>query len=259
IDGVRAACRLVDATWARVCVPTELAVAVVDAGGYVAVATAGGEVVAASIGFLGSRRGEALLHSHVTAVTGGRRGGGVGRAVKLHQRAWAMARGVPVVAWTFDPLRRANARFNLVKLGASAVALHPDHYGPMDDAFNAGDLTDRIEVRWEVGSAAAVAAAAGRFAAPDDAALLDAGAAVVLDPGPDDGPVAAAEPAGTGLRLVGLPRGLDGLDAARRRAWRLAVRAALGDALAAGAAVAGFTAGGRYVVDPAGGASPPSR
>lgn len=252
IEGLRAACALIDATWARVCVPTELAVALVHAGGYVAAATAGGGLVGASVAFLGASGGRPLLHSHVTAVVGGRRSGGIGYALKLHQRAWALARDVPVVAWTFDPLRRANARFNLVKLGAAAVALHPNLYGPMDDAFNAGDLTDRLEVRWDLASAAAVDAAAGRFAAPDDAELLAAGAVVVLDAGPGDEPVTADPPPPGAPRLVGVPRDADGLatDPGRRLAWRLAVRTALGDAMGAGLTITGFTTAGRYVAAP---------
>ena len=43
-------------------------------------------------------------------------------ALKQHQRAWALSQGIREVTWTFDPLVRGNARFNLVKLGAVAVS-----------------------------------------------------------------------------------------------------------------------------------------
>jgi predicted GNAT superfamily acetyltransferase len=260
VEAVAAACRLIDATWATVEVPIQLAVAIVHAGGYVATATAGGEVVGASVGFVGTAGG-LHLHSHVTAVAEGLRGGGIGYAVKLHQRAWALARDIPVVSWTYDPMRAANARFNLVKLGADAVALHLDFYGAMDDLFNAGDLTDRLEVRWDLASPRAVAAAAGRPEVLDDAALVAAGAAVVLDAGPGGEPVVAG-PAGPGLpRLVAVPRDAAAVAAepARQRAWRTALREALGDGLAGGLAIAGFTAGGRYLLAPAGEGSRPSR
>ena len=52
--------------------------------------------------------------------------------------------------WTFDPLVRANARFNLVKLGAVAVAYLTDFYGEMQDGINAGDRSDRCAVKWEL-------------------------------------------------------------------------------------------------------------
>ena len=44
-----------------------------------------------------------------------------------------------------DPLVRRNAAFNLNALGTRAVAFHPDFYGPMGDAINAGDASDRLE------------------------------------------------------------------------------------------------------------------
>lgn len=253
LDAIKAACRLLDDTWSRVCAPPELCVAIRHAGGYVAMATAGEEVVGASVAFLGSVHGHLLLHSHVTAVAARLRGGGVGFAVKEHQRAWCLARGVDLAAWTFDPLRRANAWFNVVKLGAGAVALHEDLYGPMDDAFNAGDLTDRLEVRWELASPAAVAAAAGASRPADDGALVAAGAVVVLDAGPGDEPVTGPPAPPGAVRLVAVPADPGGLAAdpdhpAGRRAWRLALRGALRPAFDAGLVVTGFTAGGRYVL-----------
>ena len=60
-----------------------------------------------------------------------RRGSSVGFALKQHQRAWALQRGLSRITWTFDPLVRRNAYFNLVKLGATAVAFHRDFYGSM--------------------------------------------------------------------------------------------------------------------------------
>ncbi len=87
------------------------------------------------------------LHSH---IAGRRRGLGrphVGFALKLHQRAWALRRGVPEIAWTFDPLVSRNAYFNLVKLGARPVEYLPNFYGVMDDGINGGDETDRLLVQ----------------------------------------------------------------------------------------------------------------
>ncbi|MDX6738732.1 hypothetical protein [Actinocorallia sp. A-T 12471] len=79
-----------------------------------------------------------------------RTGGGVGYALKLAQRAWAMERGAATITWTFDPLIRRNAWFNLVKLGATAPEYTADFYGPMNDVFNAGDESDRLTVRWRL-------------------------------------------------------------------------------------------------------------
>jgi GNAT superfamily N-acetyltransferase len=87
-------------------------------GNYVVGAFRGSTLVAVAVGFFGADH----LHSHVTGVDPAGQSGGVGYAVKLHQRAWALARGVGAVCWTFDPLIRRNAYFNLHKLGARATA-----------------------------------------------------------------------------------------------------------------------------------------
>ena len=68
----------------------------------------------------------------------------VGFALKVHQRAWALARGVPAIVWTFDPLVARNAWFNLAKLAALPAAYLEDFYGPMTDAINAGMASDRL-------------------------------------------------------------------------------------------------------------------
>ncbi len=56
--------------------------------------------------------------------------------MKLHQRAWAIARGIPVIEWTFDPLVARNAYFNIRKLGAMPVEYLPNFYGIMGDGIN---------------------------------------------------------------------------------------------------------------------------
>jgi predicted GNAT superfamily acetyltransferase len=118
------------------------------AGGYVAGAfDPGGEMIGGSVA-LPTLASPPVLHSHVTAVAGGSFGAGVGFALKLDQRAWALERGVSEVAWTFDPLVRRNAVFNLAKLGASVTGYLRNIYGPMPDVLNAGDESDRLLVSW---------------------------------------------------------------------------------------------------------------
>ena len=84
----------------------------------------------------------------------------VGFALKLHQRAWALLRGVSEIAWTFDPLVSRNAYFNLVKLGAQPAEYLPNFYGTMLDTINGDDDSDRLLVRWRLRSPHVVAAAA---------------------------------------------------------------------------------------------------
>ncbi|MEJ7647768.1 MAG: hypothetical protein WKF57_01790 [Nakamurella sp.] len=123
--------------------------ALVHCGNYCSAAFVGDRMVAASMGFLGLLP-EPLLHSHITAVLPDRVGSGVGRAIKLHQRWWALERGLQVITWTYDPLIRRNAYFNAVTLGALPVEYLVDFYGEMNDAINAGQGSDRLLSRWDL-------------------------------------------------------------------------------------------------------------
>ena len=100
------------------------------AGGYISGAYAGDELIGASAGFLGRRAGELHLHSHISGVIAARQSRHVGVALKQHQRAWALARGIDSIEWTFDPLVRRNAFFNLVKLGAEVVGIRTELLRP---------------------------------------------------------------------------------------------------------------------------------
>jgi predicted GNAT superfamily acetyltransferase len=121
------------------------------AGNPVLVATAEGKPVGATLGFLGWSEGM-HLHSHMAAVVPWRRSGGVGYALKLFQRAVCLDHGIGEIRWTFDPLIRRNAHFNIVKLGAEVLRFLPDFYGRLDDVINVGDQSDRFEVRWRLES-----------------------------------------------------------------------------------------------------------
>ena len=141
--------------------PKELFVGGEIAGHQVLGAFDGSRMVGGSWGFL-TWDGRTLgLHSHITGVLPAYRGGG-GYALKMAQRDWCLERAIDTVTWTFDPMIARNAAFNLRKLGAVGVAFLPDFYGPMSDAFNAGEPTDRIEVVWDL-------RASPRRAPPEDA------------------------------------------------------------------------------------------
>lgn len=128
----------------------ELLRAISHAGGYVSGAYLHGQLVGASAGFLGRHDEQLTLHSHVTGVLPHARGARVGQALKLHQREWARHQGIDLITWTFDPLVRRNAWFNIGRLGARPVEYLVDFYGSMPDAINAGDESDRLLVAWDV-------------------------------------------------------------------------------------------------------------
>lgn len=143
--------RLFDQVWGMVgMVPNEVIIATVHAGGYASLAWRHGEVVGASWAFLGAHDDEHTLHSHVTGVLTTHGSHGVGEALKRHQWHWADERQLDAITWTFDPLVRRNAHFNLVKLGATVTEYHEDFYGNISDGLNHGEHTDRLIVRWQV-------------------------------------------------------------------------------------------------------------
>ena len=74
-------------------VGVELLRAIGHAGGYVAAAFLDDRMVGGSLGFLGRHDGGSSLHSHVTGILPGVRSTGLGRPMKLHQRAWAAEQG----------------------------------------------------------------------------------------------------------------------------------------------------------------------
>jgi predicted GNAT superfamily acetyltransferase len=208
-----------------------------------------GRLVGAAVGLFGLRERRLMLHSHIAGVDPSAQGRAVGFALKQHQRAWALGAGISTVEWTFDPLVRRNTYFNVTKLGVRVVAYHDDFYGPMNDALNAGEPSDRCVARWELASPAVVAAAAGAAEEPDRSALLAAGARVLLDEAPDGTP--AVHPRGGGTGLAWVPA--DVVDLRERaprvaHAWRLALRAVLGGTLAEGYALTGATRDGWYVL-----------
>lgn len=151
LDDYAAIAALFDETWGRGTGPGPSYIqAVAHAGNTVLVASRDGEAIGALLGVLGWDDG-LHVHSHVTAVRPAARGG-VGFALKLAQRALALEHGVTEVRWTYDPLIRRNAHFNLEKLGATVRAYRPDFYGVLDDAISGTDSTDRFEVSWQLDS-----------------------------------------------------------------------------------------------------------
>jgi predicted GNAT superfamily acetyltransferase len=228
--------------------------ALTKAGNYASGAfdAASGKVLGACVGFFGPPA-EAELHSHIAGVVPAGLRRSVGFALKVHQRAWCLRRGVRVIAWTYDPLIRRNAYFNLVKLGARPAEYLRNFYGAMDDAINSGTETDRMLVHWDLLSPLATAASAGRPGPASLAAERARGAVVALSES-DRGPVSGLPVAGgSGSRrfLVGVPADIEAMRLAApglAASWRTALRDVLAPLMAAGARVTGFDRSGWYVV-----------
>ncbi|HEX7005419.1 MAG TPA: GNAT family N-acetyltransferase [Trueperaceae bacterium] len=244
-----------------------------QAGGLVAGARLSGKLVGFSYAFPAYRprlHNGPGLHSHLTGVLEAVRGMGVGRALKEFQRSWCLERGIGWIEWTFDPLRAANARFNLNHLGAAAEEYLVDVYGRLDDGLNRALPSDRLVASWRLDDYAGAAAIAQGAAAiaqgaadkgPVDKGPVDKGPANQrpADPGPaNQGPADPGAPehgvpvlTASEQDLPGIPRlgetadalllavpgDLDRLLATRPEAalrWRLAVRAAFRHYFASG-------------------------
>ncbi len=227
----------------------ELLRALSASGNYVTGAFLKGHLVGASVGIFGKDNGDYNLHSHILGILPEAQGRNIGFALKQNQRAWAVAQGLASITWTYDPLVRRNAHFNITKLGAEASAYYPHFYGEMTDGINSGDESDRIKIRWSLLSERAIDASEGRFDEIDDKALLQAGAHQVLKEGPDGSPV--VENAAESLLLCALPSDVVSIrssDPKRAQAWRGAVRQVLEGAILDGYAVTRFTRSGSYVL-----------
>lgn len=205
-----------------------------------------GTMVGASAGWA-SIRPEPDLHSHVTGVASSHRRTGVGAVLKLFQRWWALERDIRLVSWTFDPLLRRNARFNLSRLGATATGYLQNIYGDMDDDLNRHDESDRLWASWRLDEPDVIAAAAGlpRLVTPPP------GTDQRLCPGPDGRPSFVSPRPGTSTFTCAVPADVESMratDPELATQWRLAVREVLGGAVRDGGRVLGLDAAGDYVV-----------
>ena len=134
-------------------VPIPLFVVASETGGQVIGAFHGTDLVGFTLAIAGWRARKPLLHSHMTAVLDGFRDRGVGRRLKLFQREDALARGIALVEWTFDPLVTKNAYFNFMRLGAIARRYLPNTYGITTSPLHGSLPTDRLVAEWHLRSA----------------------------------------------------------------------------------------------------------
>jgi predicted GNAT superfamily acetyltransferase len=92
------------------------------------------------------------LHSHMLAVRDHYRNRGLGAQLKLEQRREALARGIRLMEWTFDPLEIRNAHLNIHKLGAIVRRYFVNFYGVSSSRLQGGLPTDRLIAEWYLDS-----------------------------------------------------------------------------------------------------------
>jgi predicted GNAT superfamily acetyltransferase len=149
--------------------PVTMFVVASKVGGQVFGAFDGSRMVGYLLALPGVRNGKPYLHSHMTGVLEEYRDKGVGRKLKLYQREEALARGISLVEWTFDPLELRNAHFNLNRLGAIARQMFPNLYGVTTSPLHRGMPTDRLLAEWHLNSPRVAAILSGRVPEPAQA------------------------------------------------------------------------------------------
>ncbi len=134
--------------------PVRFFIVVTRIGGQAFGAYDGDRMIAFCIAIPGLKRptleadAQTYLHSHMLGVLPEYRNSGLGRILKLKQREEALAQGVHLIEWTFDPLELKNAHFNIESLGCIVRRYVRNQYGISSSRLQAGLPTDRCTAEW---------------------------------------------------------------------------------------------------------------
>jgi predicted GNAT superfamily acetyltransferase len=254
VVGLRGAADLFSHIWETPTVPPmphDVLRSLVHAGGRVDAAFRDGHLVGAAVAVF-SAPADAACYSLIAGVSPGAESRGVGLALKLAQRAWALRAGVRQMVWTFDPLLRRNAWFNIARLGAVGTEYLVDFYGEITDGVNDPE-TDRLAVSWNLRAPLPASTARAGLPGPPGPAG-DREPPAILVSGPGDEPVAETVPGDSTRLRCWIPGDIIAIrrtDRGLARRWRLAVRGALGGAVAKGYRVTGVMDPGWYVLEKA--------
>jgi predicted GNAT superfamily acetyltransferase len=131
------------------CVSPLVMITAQENGGMAIGAFVGEQLVGFVCSFLGMTEDGGLKQCSVLmAVDPELRNSNLGFHLKAVQREVALAQGIKLITWTFDPLASPNAKLNVHKLGCVASRYLPNCYGTFSGGLNAGMPTDRFLVEW---------------------------------------------------------------------------------------------------------------
>lgn len=108
-----------------------------------------GRMVGFAYAVVGMKDRRPMHWSHMAGVLPEHRGG-LGYRLKLEQRQRALAAGIDLIEWTFDPMQTMNAHFNFAKLGGVADEYAANFYGESTSALHKGTPTDRLVLSWNI-------------------------------------------------------------------------------------------------------------
>jgi predicted GNAT superfamily acetyltransferase len=176
--------------------------------------------------------------SHMVGVLPQWQRHGIGLQLKLAQRRAILDQGLTDwVTWTYDPLYRRNAVFNIRRLGATSCIFDRDVYGELPDALNAGWPSDRLTVDWRLNSPRVLRDIDSPRPKPEwDPTGMDIPTVRENKDGFPEPPDVEPVPDGR-VQALPLPADMDGIrdqDADLSMAWRLYMRHALEIVFAAG-------------------------
>lgn len=213
-------------------IPAHMLFSIARHGGHVLAAMDGERIAGVLVGFLGTDieykgpAGERLwIISKRMVVLPDYRNQGLAYRLKMAQRDLAIAQGIDVILWTFDPLMAPNAHLNLRKLGAVCTRYRQDYFGT--EATSGGLVllgsSDRFFVEWRAMTPRVQQIAAGEAVDQSLGQYLDGGA-LLVNPQADGKP---GEVVLSDLRetmLVEIPAQYSAMvreDEALARAWRV--------------------------------------
>jgi predicted GNAT superfamily acetyltransferase len=106
------------------------------------------------IGFVyslpGLKDGKPMQWSHMLGVVPDFRSDGIGRRLKALQRERAIALGLDLIEWTYDPMQAMNAHLNFTKLGIVVDEYEENVYGESQSPLHRGNPTDRFVAAWHI-------------------------------------------------------------------------------------------------------------
>jgi len=162
--------------------PFRMFVVATKIGGQLLGAFDGDRMIAFCVAIPGLKPGgKVYLHSHMLGVLQEYRNAGVGRQLKLRQRDDALARGIDLIEWTFDPLDAKNAWFNIERLGVIVRRYLRNQYGVSSSALHGGLPTDRLVAEWWIRKPRQAAEVIERIQIPADIESARAKQAEIAD------------------------------------------------------------------------------
>jgi chorismate synthase len=133
-------------------VPLSIFAVIVKRGGILIGAFDEGRLAAFVFSLPGLKQGKPMQWSHMLGVDEAYRRSGIGYRLKLAQRDRALAQGLDLVEWTYDPLQVPNAHLNFARLGVVAEEYLENVYGTSGSVLHRGAPTDRFIAAWNIAS-----------------------------------------------------------------------------------------------------------